>query len=481
MATTSGRKRAVIDLPIALDRSIRNYGQQVHAVLRTAIIDGLLNPGMQLPSSRRLAEQLGIRRNAIVGAYDHLFSDGLIESRHGAGTFVASRLPTRAPTPRPLAPLEIARGGHRAFALGHTLCDAALLGRLASHVRRRIATATSVELGYGDPRGSEHLRAQIAQHLATNRGIRCDPSCVVIVGGTQHGLRLCADALLSPGDPVWIEDPGYYVARNTLDMVGMTLVPVPVDAGGIIVVAGIATSPSAKAAYVTPSHQFPTGVTMSMARRVALLEWARSSGAWIIEDDYDSEFRYSGPPLTALAGLDSERVIYIGTFSKILFAGLRLAYLVIPPAIVERVVVARAAHDRFPPSFMQDAVADLIAGGTLATHIRRVRARYREARDTVATNLHAAAGGTLHIAVPTQGLHLLAYLPSGVPKNTATRIRAAADIETKLLSETRIDQRGPDGFILGFSGHDIKDLTAAANRLGGAVQDHLASIKTVAR
>jgi GntR family transcriptional regulator/MocR family aminotransferase len=452
-------RRDGLDFPIHLDRSIRNHGQQVHAALRSAIIDGLLRPETKLPSSRALAEQLGIRRNAIVAAYEHLFSDGLIEARHGAGTYVAAQLPARPAATSP-APFRIAQPKRRAFALGHTHADAALLGRLASNVRRRIATASGDELGYGDPRGSEHLRTQIAQHLAANRGIRCDPSCVVIVSGTQHGIRLCVDALLSPGDAIWMEDPGYYAARHTLEAVGMRLVPVPVDASGIVVASGLRSSPAAKAAYVTPSHQFPTGVTMSMARRVALLDWARASKAWILEDDYDSEFRFAGPPLTALAGLGGERVIYIGTFTKTLFAGLRLAYLVLPPAVVERVVRARAAHDRFPPRFMQDAVADLISDGVLAAHVRRMRSRYREARDALATTLEHAAGGALRLAVPTQGLHMLAYLPDGISKDTALGIRAAADVETQLLSEMRIN------------GHGIKELTAAAQRLGRAAKGH---------
>ena len=447
----------------------------MHAALRSAIIDGLLQPETKLPSSRRLAEQLGVRRNAIVAAYEHLSGDGLIEARHGAGTYVAAALPAR-PAAMLAAPLRIAQPKRRAFALGHTFADAALLRRLAGNVRRRIATASGDELGYGDPRGSEHLRTQIAQHLAANRGIRCDPSCVVIVSGTQHGIRLCVDALLSPGGAIWMEDPGYYAARNTLQSVGMRLVPVPVDADGIVVASGLRLGPSAKAAYVTQSHQFPTGVTLSMARRVALLDWARASKAWIIEDDYDSEFRFAGPPLTALAGLGGERVIYIGTFTKTLFAGLRLAYLVLPPALVEGIVRARAAHDRFPPRFMQDAVADLIAGGVLAAHLRRMRSRYREARDALAAALEHAAGGALRIAVPTQGLHMLAYLRAGLPKDTAMRIRAAADVEAPLLSEMRIKRRGGDGFILGFSGHGIQELTAAAQRLGRAAKLHVSAL-----
>jgi GntR family transcriptional regulator/MocR family aminotransferase len=478
--TTTLRRRDGLDLPIALDRTIRNHGQQVHAALRSAIIDGLLRPEMKLPSSRALAEQLGVRRNAIVAAYEHLFSDGLIEARHGAGTYVAAELPAR-PSATLAAPFRIAPPQRRAFALGHTFADARLLSRLASNVRRRIASASGDELGYGDPRGSEYLRTQIAQHLAANRGIRCDPSCVVIVSGTQHGIRLCVDALLSPGDAVWMEDPGYYAARNTLETVGMNLVPVPVDASGIVVASGLRLNAAAKAAYVTPSHQFPTGVTMSMARRVALLDWARASKAWIIEDDYDSEFRFAGPPLTALAGLSAERVIYVGTFTKTLFAGLRLAYLVLPPAVVEPVIRARAAHDRFPPRFMQDAVADLIAGGVLAAHVRRMRTRYREARDALAATLEHAAGGALRLSIPTQGLHMIAYLPHSVAKETATRIRATADVETQLISEMRIKRRGPDGFILGFSGHGLKELTAAAQRLGRAARAHVGVADKVAR
>lgn len=334
--------------------------------------------------------------------------------------------------------------------------------------------ATAADLGYGDPRGSEALRRQIAIHVAASRGIRCDPSCIVIVNGMQQGIRLCADALLHAGDLVWVEDPGYPATRTTLTAAGMRLVPVPVDEQGLDVAAGRRLVPRAKAVYVTPSHQFPTGVTMRMERRIALLAWARNSGAWVLEDDYDSEFRYAGPPLTALAGIDGgDRVIYIGTFSKTLFAGLRLAYLVLPPAAATRVMKARAAHDRFPPSIMGDAVADLMASGALATHIRRMRARYRLARDAVSEALQRAAGESLRVVVPGQGLHMLAYLRAGLPRDAAARIRSIARIDAWLVSETRLVRSRHDGFVLGFSGHDIRELTAAAHRLGLAVQSYI--------
>jgi GntR family transcriptional regulator/MocR family aminotransferase len=457
----------VLELPIRLDPTIQTQPAQVHAAIRSAIIEGLLSPGLKLPSSRALAEQLKVRRNTVVAAYEHLASDGLIDARHGAGTYVTLQLPS-PPAPAPAAEYRYDAVWRRAFALGRTIADPTLLDKLALTARRRIAMATDDELSYGDPHGSAHLREQIARHLAANRGVRCDPSCVVVVSGTQHGLRLCLEALLSPGDAIWMEDPGYYAARATLTSARMRLVPVPVDAEGIIVAAGRRLGPAAKAAYVTPSHQFPTGVTMSMARRVALLGWARSTGAWILEDDYDSEFRFAGPPLTALAGIGGERVIYIGTFTKILFAGLRLGYLVLPPSLVERVVVARAAIDRFPPRFMQDAVADLMYDGTLARHMRRMRSRYRRARDTLADALGSAAQGALRLSVPTQGLHMIAYLPDKAPREAAHIIRERAKIESKLISETRLADEGPDGFVLGYSGHTPEELAAAAERLGRA-------------
>ena len=472
-ATTLTRPRDDVQaLPIRLDRAIRNQPQQVHHALRAAIVDGLLAPGLRLPSTRALAEQLGVRRNAIVAAYEQLLSDGLVEAQHGSGTFVAAELPA-PPISAPVADIAIRTTPHRPFALGFTLTDSSLLKHLANASRRRIMQAGVDELGYGDPRGSLHLRTQIAHHLAANRGIRCDPSCIMIVNGTQHGLRLCVEALLKPGQTVWFEDPGYYASRDTLRAAGMKLVPVSVDAEGIIVTAGEAADAAAKAAYVTPSHQFPTGVAMSMARRVALLNWAKSARAFIFEDDYDSEYRFAGPPLTALAGIGGEHVIYIGTFAKTLFASLRLAYLVLPPATVGRVVAARASHDRFPPRFMQDALADLMTDGVVSAHMRRMRARYRQARDAVAETLAKSAGGCLHIAAPAQGLHLLATLPSGTPKQAAVVIRERAGIECRLLSDASIVQRGPDGFLLGYSGFATRDLIEAAKRLGRAARDVL--------
>jgi len=465
MPTTSLPRQGSAFPPIELDRSIRNQALRVHSGLRAAIVDGLLAPGSRLPSSRELSAQLGIGRNMIVAAYEHLASDGLIEARHGSGTYVSSSLPT-PPSIAAAPDIPLAFGGRPPFALGQTHVEPAFLARLAAATRRHIAEASVNDLAYGDPRGSLHLRRQIADFLAVNRGIRCDPGCVVIVSGTQHGLRLCVDALLAPGDWAWVEEPGYGVSRATLMAAGVQLVPVPVDGAGIDVAAGLARNARARAAYVTPSHQFPTGVKMAMDRRAALIEWADATGAWIFEDDYDSEFRYSGPPLTALAGLAPDRVVYLGTFAKTLFPGLRLGYVVVPPGALGRVLARRAAFDRFMPVFLQNAVADLLADGSVASHLRKSQRRYRVARDQLAEIVNATSRGTLCPDVPEQGLHMIVRPRDGLAPGLSQLIRAEAKIEAVLLSETFMERRDAEGLILGFSGYETGALRAAATRLG---------------
>lgn len=470
MPTNRQRHAAALDLPLRLDGTGGSQSSRVHAGLRAAILDGRLGAGLRLPSSRALADQLGVRRNAVVVAYELLLSDGLAEARVGDGTYVAARVPRGTAVAEPVPP-PAPPSGRGPFAVGRTTPDPILLRRFGRALRDRVVRADPADLGYGDPRGNEALRRAIAAHLAATRGVTCDPSRIIVTSGTQQGLRFCAEALLRPGDAAWMEDPGYPAMRRTLEALGARLVPVPVDAAGIDVAAGRARAPGARIAYVTPSHQFPTGVTMSMARRLALLDWAREAGAFVMEDDYDSEFRFAGPPLTALAGIDGEgRVIYLGTFSKTLFPGLRIGFVVVPAALMERVVAARAVSDRFPSSLMGGALAEVMEAGDFAAHLRRMRMRYRAARDLVAETLEAAAGGRLRIAVPDHGLHLLATLPDGLAPGMARQIRQAAGVEGWLLSETRLDPAGPDGFVIGYSGHEPAALRSAAARLGASVR-----------
>ena len=240
-----------------------------------------------------------------------------------------------------------------------------------------MAEASGGLLGYGNPAGYWPLRREIPAHLATARAVRCDPEQVIVVSGSQQALDLASRVLLDPGDAVWIEDPGYMGARGTLAGSGARLVPVPVDEEGLVVAAGIKREPGARLACVTPSHQYPLGVTMSLTRRLELLGWAERSGAWVIEDDYDSEHRYTGRPLEALQGLDAEgRVVYVGTFSKVLFPALRLGYLVVPPDLTGAFTVARELVDRHPPTVEQAVLAEFIAAGHFGRHLRRMRALY---------------------------------------------------------------------------------------------------------
>jgi GntR family transcriptional regulator/MocR family aminotransferase len=472
--TTLKQRQTLLDFPLRLDPARGSRSLQVHAGLRSAILEGRLMAGLRLPSSRDLAKQFRVRRNVVVAAYEHLLSDGLVEARIGAGTYVAAMLPPRA-EPAKAASLSAAGGpGPRGpFALGRTCAAPDLLRRLGIAVRRQISAGVGIDRGYGDPRGSEALREQIANQLAATRGIRCDPACIVILGSTQQALRLCAEALLKPGDAVWFEDPGYPASRRALEAARMRLVPIKVDSQGLDVPHALNQRPAAKAVYITPSHQFPLGVTMSMPRRIALLDWARTSQGWIFEDDYDSEFRYAGPPLTALAGIDGhDRVIYLGTFSKMMFSSLRLSFAVLPSSIVTEVTKARLAYDRFPPSFVETAVADLMSDGFLSAHARRMRARYRAARDVVTQTIVDASQGTLQAQSPEQGMHMVAYLPDRTTAEAASSIRAAANVEARLLSEMRMTKRKGDGFVLGFAGHEVAALEAAARRLGYAARDY---------
>ena len=461
----------MLDLPLDLASIAGPRHVRVHHGLRDAILDGRLAPGSRLPASRALAAQLGMRRNTIVAAYEQLLSEGLAEARTGAGTFVAVHVPSGPTRPTHLPPTALApRRG--VFALGCTGCDPVFEERMRRAVAHHLRTFDPVHFGYGDPRGGQALRERIAEHLAVSRGVRCDPGCIVLVSGTQQGLRLCLGAILRPGDAAWMEDPGYPAARNALRAAGARIVPVPVDEAGLMVAEGVRRAPTARVAYVTPSHQFPTGVAMRMDRRIALLDWARTTDAWVLEDDYDSEFRYGGAPLTALAGIDAvQRVIYLGTFSKVLFPGLRMGYVVLPPPLLAGVLADRAAADRFPPSLLEGALADLIASGDLSAHIRRMRGRYRAARDVLADLLVAQSAGALDVEPPDQGLHLVAHLSSAAPPGAAARIREAAGVQAWLLSETRLEPGPSDGFVLGFSGHSITDLADGANRLARAAAD----------
>lgn len=438
---------------------------RLYQALYHAIVGGIVKPGEPLPPSRTLAKQTGFRRNAVTSAYERLIADGFAVATVGSGTFVAARIPARVNDARKTK-IVIDAPQRGALALGCTHIDERALQRFRSFAGRRMRAFGTEHLQYGDPRGSRELRTAIADHLLSARGLRCDPDQIMLTSGTQHALRIVLGAILSHGDQIWCEDPGYPVARKAIEHCGQRVVPVPVDASGIIVAKGRALAPSAGAAYVTPSHQFPLGVQMSMTRRLELLDWARDADAFVIEDDYDSEFRYDGAPLLSLAGIDHlRRVIYMGTFAKTLFPGLRIGYCALPERLVGPVTKARAAFDRFPGTLLEGAVADMLNSGAFAANLRKVRGLYREARDVLASTLSTASNGELSVPVPSQGLHLVARFDPSTDPRVAAKAKAEAGVEGWLLAETYHRVRPLPGFVLGFAGHPIPQLIAAAEQL----------------
>jgi GntR family transcriptional regulator/MocR family aminotransferase len=456
--------------------------------IRSTVLAGTLGPGAELPSSRAMASQLGVARASVVAAYAHLSTEGYIESRPGSRTLVSANLDglvgsrrtvVRAVKPRLLptparAFAEFERPGlhaeRRPFNTGRTLLDARTIDTWRKLTHRAVRTLGTNDLGYTDPCGLIDLRRSICEYLQAARAVRCDPEQIVITAGTQHTIDIAIRVLLAATDDVWVEDPGYPLTHAQLLLAKVQPHPIPVDAQGIVVDAGLRAAPKARAAFVTPSHQFPTGVALSMTRRLELLAWARKTGAFIIEDDYTSEFRYSGPPLASLQGLDEdERVIYVGTLNKALFPGLRIGYAVVPRALLPAFVTARYLLDRQPPTLYQAVVADFMQQGHFAGHIRRMRQMYRDQRDALAATLIRRTGGHLDVEVPDQGMHLVAYLRHGLQDIKVEAAAAQAGIIVRAISRFyRLAPPRP-GLMLGFSGFPRQLIVPAAARLAALV------------
>jgi GntR family transcriptional regulator/MocR family aminotransferase len=322
-------------------------------------------------------------------------------------------------------------------------------------------------MAYGDAAGLPALRVAIADHLRTARAVRCEPEQVLVVSGSQAALRLCAAVLLTAGDVVCIEEPGYTGARVALGAGGAELAPVPVDDEGIDVDALRRLGRRPRAVYVTPSHQYPLGASMSAARRLALLDWAERRNAWLIEDDYDSEYRYVSRPLGALQGMTAGgRVIYIGTFSKVLFPAIRVGYLVVPPALWDAFIEARLALDIFSPTLYQLALADFLAQGHFARHLRRMRATYLRRRDALLEGLARHCGDRLTVHNADAGLHIATMLPEGMDDMDICRRMAARGITASPLSECYAGRARRHGLLLGFGGADERSLAQATRTLG---------------
>jgi len=314
--------------------------------------------------------------------------------------------------------------------------------------------------------GLKELREAIGAYLRAARSVRCEWQQIMIVCGSQQALDISARALLDAGSPVWVEEPGYWLTRNMLTAAGCRVVPVPVDEDGMEVALGIERCRKARAAYVSPSHQYPLGATMSASRRFQLLEWAESSGSWIIEDDYDSEYRYDSKPIASLQGLDhSSRVIYIGTFSKVLFPSLRVGYIVIPSDLVEHFVAVRHAMDVSPPHLYQAVLADFINEGHFSRHIRRMRQTYGERREVLVNCIQNELDSLLQVHGSAAGLHLTVTLPRGYRDGVLSARAARQNLWLWPLSPSYHGATSHQGFILGFGGASVVAIPNAVRRL----------------
>jgi GntR family transcriptional regulator/MocR family aminotransferase len=452
--------------------------RQVHKRLRAAILSGELPPGARLPASRTLAAQLAVSRPTVQEAYDMLAAEGYVIGRGARGTMVAPSLTPRPNKPRivpeslrdqpaqPRIPLAVPPPP---FQMGLPALDAfprKLWSRLAGRAARTLALPAMV---HQPPGGLEALRRAIAAYLAIARGVVCTPDQVIVTAGYQGALALLATALLRPGDPVWIENPGYFMARDQLAMLGAALVPVPVDASGLQVEQGTALAPRARLALVTPSHQFPTGNALTLRRRLALIDWARAAEAWIVEDDYDSEYRYLGRPLPALHGHDPARVLYVGTFSKVLFPSLRLGYLVAPPDLVERLLRARTLLDGNPAMLDQTILAAFMAEGHLTRHINRMRRLYAQRRAALVEAVEAILGDAVRIEPAAGGMHLLLHLSEGRSDLEVMRRAQALGLGGRALSSLHLGDSRPSGLLLSFTNVPAEAARREVARLRQAV------------
>ncbi|MBL6082459.1 PLP-dependent aminotransferase family protein [Belnapia sp. T18] len=470
--------------------------KQIITFLRDAILDGRATPGLRLPSSRVLAADLGVSRQTVVLAYEALVDEGFATSRHGSGLFVADALPGWAA--RPAGHSRASASGPRRSTLvlsqrGQTLAQLTLtparrdVGLLAPGVPALDLFPHAVwsklsarfwrgrpgadRLGYTDPAGLLPLRQAIAGHLGATRGLTCAAEDIVVTTGSQQAIALAACLLLDPGDAVWVEEPAYVAGRSALAAAGARLIPVPVDGDGLAVEAGIRSAPAARLALVTPSHQYPLGVTMTLPRRLALLRWAELSNSWIVEDDYDGDYRYAGPPLRPLRALASHGasrcVVYVGTFAKVLAPALRLGFLVAPEGLAPAFATARALADRQSPEPMQATLADFIGEGHLSAHLRRMRSAYAERRDALLRALEEECTDELDWRRDgvEAGLHFPVTFNDRHKSDVAVSAAAAKlGLQTPPLTGYHTGQ-GQPGLVLGFGATSASRMADAARRL----------------
>lgn len=458
--------------------------RQVYLRLRAAILAGELPPGARLPATRDLAHASGVARVTVVQAYRQLEAEGFIESRVGAGTHVAAGL-AASPADDPSSPFrpQLTAWGRRAVEVGRSARSAEGaraeidfgLGRSFAELfpydvwrrllARYLSTDDAMLSRYGSPAGFFPLRQAVADYLGRARGVRCAAEQVVIVSGAQQALDILARLVLNPGDEVVVETPGYRDAFTLFQLHGARLVGLPVDDHGLPV-DRIPADCRARLAFVTPTHQFPKGGTMPLARRLALLGWAREQGALIVEDDYDGDLRYEGHSLAALQGVDADgRVVYLGTFSKVLFPTLRLGYLVLPPPLVTPFVRAKDLVDRGAPTLTQAAVADFLAEGHFERHLRHLRRLYGERRAVLVAALEERLGGRIKVSTVAAGLHVMLFLEPHVDEARLVVAAAARGVRVNPGAPYHLERPAPPSLLLGFSGLDADAIAEGVRRL----------------
>jgi GntR family transcriptional regulator / MocR family aminotransferase len=472
MTTAKPSKRQLrgVSYPLAINsKASTPLYRQIYEAYRMKILNGHLHAGELVPSTREIARELRISRTPVLNAYAQLLAEGYFEGRVGAGTFVAASLPQgrvslkpdasaagrrpiavhaanlprfeRPSWARSLGPFQVGQPALQDFPIE-------IWSRMVSRCSRGMGVS---DLQYGDPMGRGTLREVIANYLRTARAVRCEAHQIMVVSGSQHALDITTRVLLDPGVSAWVEEPGYWLVHNVLKGVGCRIIPVPVDEEGLNVEAGVRLERRARAAFVAPSHQYPLGVTLSVTRRLQLLQWAEDAGSWIIEDDYDSEYRYDSMPITSLQGLDrNHRVIYIGTFSKVLFPSLRLGYIVIPPDLVEHFTAVRHSTDICPSPVSQEALALFIREGHFSRHIRKMRRLYEERRGVLVEAIRGVFGNSCRLVGAEAGTHLTLFLDDPLRD---TEIAARAALRALWLSALSVSYAGSEsrhGFVLGF-------------------------------
>ena len=476
---------SLVQFVIPLDQQGEPLFRQVYTGLRQAILTGTFRAGDRLPSTRDLAEQLGISRTVVVLAYDQLLAEGFVVGKTGSGTYVPEGVTgPRSSRADKSAQVRLSRfGGFAAatgpavifprkppsvlrydFAYGRSDVECFPLEQWRRMLQRRARKMSISDLDYGPAQGTEALRAAISAHLRRSRAVACDPSQVIVVNGSQQALDLVARVLIEPGDRVVIEDPSYQGAKEVLRAAGARLHAIAVDSDGLN---PEALPDSARIAFVTPSHQFPTGAILPLARRQALLQWAKRRNAVVVEDDYDGEFRYDGKPLESLQGLDTEgRVLYIGTFSRTIFSALRIGYLIVPKSLIAAFTAAKWLCDRHTPTLEQQTLAEFIESGMYERHLRRVRRKNAAARAALLQAVQRYLGDRVDVTGDGAGAHIVVW-PRKRSVMEDSIVAAAAERGVGIYGVAPYFLKRPSrpGFLLGYSRMREAEIREGVRRL----------------